>query len=57
VSSENPKPAPRIKSRTYDLQQLVNAVERQATGSAGPKNVPVYTFGSGRTRRVFTEKV
>lgn len=57
MSSQNPRPAPRIKHRTFDLQQIVNQVERQATGSSGPKNVPVYSFGSGRNRRVFTEKV
>jgi hypothetical protein len=57
VSSQKPRPAPRIQHRQYDLEQLVNAVERQSTGSAGPKNYPVYTFGSGRNKRVFTEKV
>lgn len=51
------KPAPRVHVKTFDFQKLVDAVDRQTTGSAGPKPYPVYRFGSGRNRRVFTEKV
>ena len=51
------KPAPRVQHRQYDFEQLVNAAERAAGGSAGPSHYPVYSFGSGRNRRIFTEKV
>jgi hypothetical protein len=57
ATAGKPRPQARIRHKSYDIQQLVDGVERRDRGTAGPQNVAVYTFGSGKNRRVFTEKV
>jgi hypothetical protein len=49
------KPAPKVTGKTFTWNQVVEGAEKAAGGTAGPKPVAVYTFGSGRRRRIFTE--
>ena len=49
------KPAPKVIGRTFDWDSVVASAERAGGGTPGPRPVAVYSFGSGRNRRSFTE--